>query len=246
MPRLASYRLGGGTTRAGAWSRLRQRGLERTSMCKLIRRLVLGGAKEERRRFSWAWQLPGIRWLRDWTIGRLGGELDRIHNELARRFRGLFAQVLKNVSQCLPPPGFLESQREAFFAGLELRMRVEMKLLDDPRRFVPRLWDAVISQLTIQGQDVGGIQKLKPRFMLFQFVYEVGRRKARRVLLNAFADKYDQGPDASELIQLRKAYYDLHRVLRKQGKVSLGLMTGESISLEGVSPGQFQRWLYPP
>jgi hypothetical protein len=178
-------------------------------------------------------------------LRRFCGELDRIHNELVRRFKGLFEQVLERLSHDQASSGFSASQKAEFFAGLEFRIRGDMRLLDDPRRFVPRLWEAIVAQLTAQGGDPLRIQALQPRFMLRQFVDEIRNRRARTLLESAYEPKYDQEPDADELIALRRAYPYLHRVLRSNAG-ELGLMTAESLSVTGVTAVHYERWLYPP
>ncbi len=212
------------------------------STMDLTRQLIGTIRKDEQMRFSAFWHLPvpGMGRFRSTRLADLEWSFIAAYEQLSRRYRGIFMQVLNWTS---PEP---QVHRDQFLAGLELRAGIAMRLLDDRRCFSSAVWRTVRDQLISMSLDTQPMQILKHKFMLRQFAEGIRSERYRKVLLeNAYQGNGRAEIDANVASDLKRSVEFLHRVVKRFGS-DLPVLTDSVFSTsDRITPNHYYHWLFP-
>jgi hypothetical protein len=216
-----------------------ERKLGRATSLQLADRLIRAVRSDEHLRTSWQWDLPLISHGRDWKLERHSREFRAIHSELVRRYVGMLSQLLAhslgraNVENAWPD----------FGAGLGMRVRTAIRMVDDPRPFSVILWRETMAQIASQNGSVAACAFLRPKFMLRQFVEEVRKPDLREVLSHAYDENYIRSPDLREVQNLREGCAALREVVQHY-KGDLNLRVDGTLEPDAYAE-LYVDWLYP-
>lgn len=206
---------------------------------KLAAKLIQAVESDEKLRSSRWWSAWGIRTLRDFRIRGLERKANACYDELESRYRSTLNQIMIRAF-----PNLSMIQKMTFRAGLEMRLRLFLRTVDDWKLFFSGIWRAIEAQLASDGGDLDAAVILKRKFMLRQFLEDIRDDKARKAVFMAYKEDEEASPDAKDLRKARVSYEFLHRAIVKH-RDDLSVLTDGALELEGVSAIQYHSWLYP-
>lgn len=206
---------------------------------RLAEKLIRSVESDEKLRSSRWWNVRGIRALRDLRIKGLERNADDCFDELESRYRSTLNQIIIRAF-----PNLSRTQKRTFRAGLEMRLRLYLRTVDDWKLFFSGIWQTIEAQIASAGGDRDAAAVLKKKFMLRQFLEGVRDDEARKAIFMAYKEDEEGSPDARDLKRARLSYEFLHRALVKH-RSDLSVLTDGVLELEGVSAFHYHSWLYP-
>lgn len=206
---------------------------------RLAAKLLRAVESDEKLRSSRWWNVWGIRALRDFRIRGLERKANDRKDELESRYRSTLNQIMFRAF-----PNLSKIQEKRFRAGMEMRLRLFLRTVDDWKRIYSGIWRVIEAQIASDGGDLDAAVILKRKFMLRQFLEGVRDDEARKAILLAYKEDEEVSPDARDLKKARVSYELLHRALLKH-RSDLSVLTDGALDLEGVSAFDYHSWLYP-
>jgi len=206
---------------------------------RLAAKLIRTVESDEKLRSSRWWNVWGVRALRDFRIRALKRKANDCYDELASRYRSTLNQIMIRAF-----PNLSKIQKKTFRAGLEMRLRLFLRTVDDWKLLFSGIWRAIEAQIASDGGDLDAAVILKRKFMLRQFLEGIRDDEARKAIFMAYKEEEQVSPDARDLKKARVSYEFLHRALVEH-RSDLSVLTDGALELEGMTAFRYHSWLYP-
>lgn len=202
----------------------------------------------EKLRRSRLWSHALLRMVRDRRLRKIDQREDAVSRILEQRYNGVLHRSYFFITFETGDP-----DDAASFQGFEAEVWnltiEEMDAKDAWCLFSSLLWRQLVSASQACGaaNSLVSVERLKPMFMLRQFVDEMADSDARGVLRTWFYNGAEKDPTGEVLDALEAAYHELHKIILLHAN-ELEQLTGGAITMDklaGVSdPGPvYERWL---